>query len=251
VGVFQADDPRWPRRLASLLPESHPAKMTGWVASYSEYGLHLSPLQDLSDNDRDAKSVPRNQRAKLAQAVLEQLRYNDTYDIGSVQVVFENHGEQFSKPLNSWAFDSHDRDWIDPTNVLRIERMWNCVPLWNPQYGLATLSDAESVSSVFGIAACVANDDELVFVAGTQEGDNGEEIRKAEFQCLDASAAGASSKGVVCPRWAEPGDHGLMIQRGPKIKHNQQLLAGTILQHAAWDEVVEYEKGMRPGPLWQ
>jgi hypothetical protein len=27
--VFQVDDPRWPRRLASLLPESHPAKVTG------------------------------------------------------------------------------------------------------------------------------------------------------------------------------------------------------------------------------
>jgi hypothetical protein len=29
VWVFRADDPRWPRRLASLLSESHPAKMTG------------------------------------------------------------------------------------------------------------------------------------------------------------------------------------------------------------------------------
>jgi hypothetical protein len=42
-------------------------------------------------------------------------------------------------------------------------------------------------------------------------------------------------EGVVCPpRWAEPGDSGLMIQRGPKFEHNQQLLAGTILQHAVW-----------------
>jgi hypothetical protein len=64
--IFQTDDPRWPRRLASLLPESHPAKMTGWMASFSEYGLHLSPLQDLSDNNEHAKSVTRNQRAKLA-----------------------------------------------------------------------------------------------------------------------------------------------------------------------------------------
>lgn len=251
--VFQADDPRWPRRLASLLSESHPAKMTGWVASFSEYGLHLSPLQDLPDNDNeDAKPVTRNQRAKLAQAALEQLRYDDTYDIDSLQVVFEDHGEQFIKSLSAWAFDSHDSHWINPTNVLRIERMWDCVPLWDPQHGLATLSDAESVSPVFGIATCVANDDELLLVAGTQESDNGEEICKAMFQCLDVGAAGTFLEGIICPsRWAEPGDHGLMIQRGPKFKHNQQLLAGTKLQHAAWDEVVEYAKGMRPGPLWR
>jgi hypothetical protein len=196
--VFRADDPRWPRRLASLLPESHPAKMTGWVVSFSEYGLHLGPLRDLSDNNEDTKSVTRNQRAKLAQAALEQLRYDDTYDIDSVQVVSEDHGEQFSKSLSTWAFDSHNRDWIDLTAVLRIERMWDRVPLWDPPHGLATLSDAESVRPVTGIATCVAND-ELVFIAGTQESDNGEEIRKAESQCLDASVAGPSFERCCLP----------------------------------------------------
>jgi hypothetical protein len=41
-----------------------------------------------------------------------------------------------------------------------------------------------------------------------------------------------------------------MLHSGPKDKHNQQLLAGTILQHAAWEDVVEYRNGLKDGPLW-
>lgn len=249
--IFEADDPRWPRRLASLLPESHPAKFTHWVASYSEYALHLSPLQDLFSNNKDA-TMTRNQHAKLAQSALTQLRYDDTYDYDSLQVIFDDDGEQITKPLSSWVFDNHRPDWIDPTNVLRIERAWDRVPLWDHKHGLISISDSDTSNPIFGIATLVADDDELVFAAGFQKTDGGEEIRKAEFQCLDAGAAKGSVKGVVCPpRWVEPGKQGLMIHRGPKDKRNQQLLAGTLLQNAAWEEVVEYAKGMRSEPLWR
>jgi hypothetical protein len=250
--IFEADDPRWPRRLNSLLPSSHPAKITRWVASYSEYALHLSPLQDSSSDEEDAKPATRTQHAKLAESALTQLRYDDTCDTGSIQVIFDNRGEQIAKPLSSWVFDNHESDWIDPANVLRIERIWDSVPFWDPKQGLASLSDSEASNPIFGVATLVANDDELVFASGIQKTDSGEGIRKAEFECLDAGVEGGIVKSVVCPpRWVEPSVQGLMLRNGPKDKHNQHLLAGTILQNAAWEDVEEYVKGMRPGPLWR
>jgi hypothetical protein len=250
--IFEADDPRWPRRLTSLLPTSHPAQITRWVASYSEYALHLSPLQDISSNNQDAAPMTREQHAKLAQSALTQLRYDDTYNSDSLQVIFDERGEQITKQLSSWVFDNHRPDWTDPTNVLRIERARDRVPLWDPKHGLTSISDSDTSHPIFGIATLVADDDELVFAAEIQKTDGGEGIRKAEFQCLDAGAAGGFVKGVICPpRWIEPGDQGLMVHRGPKDKRNQQLLAGTLLQNAAWEDVVEYAKGMRPEPLWR
>ena len=250
--IFEADDPRWPRRLNSLLPSSHPAKITRWLASFSEYALHLSPLQNSSSNGEDTKTTTRAQHAKLAESALTQLRYDDTYDADSIQVIFDDRGQQIAKQLNSWVFDNHESDWIDPANVLRIERIWDGVPLWDPKQGMARISESEASDPIFGVATLVANDDELVFAAGIQKTDSGEGIRKAEFQCLDAGARRGIVKGVVCPpRWVEPSVQGLILRNGPKNKHNQQLLAGTILQHAAWEDVEEYVKGMRPGPLWR
>lgn len=252
IWIFEADDPRWPRRLSSLLPTSHPARLTGWVASFSEYALHLSPLQELSVNNTEAKSMTRDQHTKLAQSALTQLRYDDTNPSDSIQVVFDDGGRQLAKPLSSWVFDSHDCNFIEPPNVLRIERAWDSVPLWDPKQGLSRLSDSSS-ASILGIATLVANDDEMVFAAGIQNTNTGEDIRKAEFQCLDADGnAGGWVRGVVCPsRWVEPEDQGLKVQRGPKDKRNQQLLAGTLLQDAEWEEVVEYAKGARTEPLWR
>jgi len=249
--IFEADDPRWPRRLTSLLPTSHPAQMTGWVASISEYALHLDPLQDLSNSSEGAAPMTRDQYTKLALRAFTQLRYDDTYTSDSLQVTFDDHGEHITKPFSSWAFDSQDPDFVHPANVLRIERAWDNVPLWDPKQGLERLSDFSP--PIFGIATLVADDDELIFAAGFQKTDSGEGIRKAEFQCLDAGSAGGGwARGVVCPpRWVEPGDQGLKVQRGPDDKRNQQLLAGTLLQSAVWKEVEEYAKGMRPEPLWR
>lgn len=247
--IFEADDPRWPRRLDSLLSASHPAKVTRWVASYSEYALHLSPRQDPSSIEQDANAISRTQHAELAQSALTQLRYDDTYDANSLQVIFDDRGKQTTKPLRSWVFDKHKRGYIDAAKVLRIERIWDSVPLWDPKQKLTRLSDFALEDSIFGIATLVANDDELVFASGIQKTDTGGEIRKVEFQRLDDAAGFV--QGVVCPpRWVDPGDQGLMLPRGPKDKRNQQILAGTILQNAKWEEVVEYGKGMRRKPLW-
>lgn len=251
--IFEADDPRWPRRLSSILSTSHPAQLTGWVASFSEYALHLTPLQDLSSKDEIAGPMTRDQHAKLAQNALTQLRYDDTYSPDSLQVVFIDHGEVTTKPLSPHIFDSCDSDFINPADVLRIERAWDSVPLWDPKQNLSRLSDSSSSAPIFGIATLVANDEELVLTAGIRKTDTGESIRKAEFQCLDAGGnAGGWVRGVVCPpRWVEPGDQGLKVQRGPKDKLNQQLLAGTLLQDARWEEVVEYAEGRRSEPLWR
>jgi hypothetical protein len=251
--IFDADDPRWPRRLASMLPNSRPAKLTGWVVSFSEYAQHLTPLQDLSSSDEEiVQPVSRSQHAKLAESALTQLRYNDFYADDSLQVIYDDgDGKGTVKLLSSWVFDSHEQNWIDPANVLRIERIWDGVPLWDPKQGLMQLADYDSNDAIFGVATLVADDDELVFASGIQKTNAGEEIRKAEFQCLEAGDGGEFLQGVVCPpRWVEPGVQGLMLRSGPKDKHNQQLLAGTVLQHAAWEEVVEYRNGSRVGPLW-
>lgn len=249
--IFEADDPRWPRRLNSLLPSSQPVRITRWVASYSEYALHLSPLQDSTSNEEEAKPATRVQHARLAESALMQLRYDDTCAADSIRIIFDDRGEQTAKPLSAWVFDSHESDWIDPANVLRIERIWDSVPLWDPTRGLASLIECEASNSIFGVATLVANDYELVFASGIPKTDSGKGIRRAEFQCLDAGSEGGILKGIVCPpRWVEPSVQGLMLRNGPKDKYNQQLLAGTILQHAAWEDVEEYVKGMRPGPLW-
>jgi hypothetical protein len=252
--IFDADDPRWPRRLASILPNSRPAKLTRWVVSFSEYAQHLTPLQDLSRRDEEVvQPASRSQNAKLAQNALVQLRYDDSYAADSLQVIHDDdNGEQTAKLLSSWIFDNHEQNWTDPANVLRIERIWDGVPLWDPKQGLTQLSDYDSKDAIFGVATLVANDDELLFASGNQETDSGEGIRKAEFQCLAAGDGGEFLQGAVCPpRWVEPGVQGLMLRSGPKDKHNSQLLAGTILQHAAWEDVVEYRKGLRRGPLWR
>jgi hypothetical protein len=252
--IFSADDPRWPRRLDSLLPNSHPAKITRWVASYSEYAMHLSPLQDLSKQQEATKPSTRNQNADLALSALTQLRYDDTYDPDSLRVVFfSNHGKESTKPLSSWVFDDtgQKHGYIDPASILRIERKWDGVPLWDPKHNLTRLSDFGPVDCIFGVATLVADDDELVSASGIRTSDGGEGIRRAEFVCLDGGDAAGFVQGVVCPpRWVEPGDQGLVLRRGPKDKRNRQVLAGTILQNAAWEDVVEYGKEMRLRPLW-
>lgn len=251
--VFEADDPRWPRRLDSLLPTSHPAKLTGWTVSFSEYAQHLTPLQDLQYSKSESDAVPpmtRNQRADLAQSALTQLRYDDRYDLDSLQVVLGTSGEQSTRRLSSWVFDKTENEWINPAGVQRIERIWDNVPLFDPSRGITQLSDFNSAADAcVGIATLVANDDELVFASGILATDGGEDIRKAEFERLYDD--GGIVHGIVCSsRAREPGDHGLMLNLGPKDKYNIRLLAGTSLQYAPWEKVVEYRKGIRPGPLW-
>lgn len=221
--------------------------------SFSEYAQHLTPLQDLQYSKAESDAMlpmTRVQRADLAQSALTQLRYDDRYNLDSLQVVLESNGEQTTRSVSSWAFDKTEDGWVYPAGVQRIERIWDNVPLFDPSRGITHLSDLDSAADAcFGIATMVADDDELVSVSGVLATDRGEDIRKAEFERLFDD--GGVVHGIVCPsRVREPGDHGLMLNLGPKDKHNVRLLAGTSLQYAPWEKVVEYRKGTRPGPLW-
>jgi hypothetical protein len=93
VGTSSADDPRWPRRLDSLLPNSHPAKNTRWAASFSEYTMNLTPPHHLPITN-PSNPTTRSQTAELAQRALTQLRYDDTYDPDSLQIIFSDHGQE-------------------------------------------------------------------------------------------------------------------------------------------------------------
>jgi hypothetical protein len=125
--IFFVDDPRWPRRLDSLLPNSHPAKITIWAASFSEYTMHLTPQQKLPTTQR-SNPTTRSQTAELAQRALTQSRYDNTYDPESLPVIFSDHGQERAKPLSKWVFTSssaksnNNRKTIDPATIFRIDR---------------------------------------------------------------------------------------------------------------------------------
>jgi len=219
--------------------------------------MHLTPPQNLPTT-KPLNPTTRSQTAELAQRALTQLRYDNTYEPDTLQVIFSDHGQERAKPLSDWTFSSDKdslnkrRDAIGPATILRIERKYDAVPLWDPTQNLTRLPDPSPSDCIFGIATLVVDDDGLVAASGIQASNNGEEICRAEFQCLDdVGGVGAFVQGIVCPsRWVEPGDQRLALRKGPKDKGNRRVLAGTILQNAPWEEVVEYGKGTRRGPLW-
>jgi hypothetical protein len=189
--------------------------------------------------------MSHSQTAELAQRALTQLRHDDTYDPNFLHVVFSHHGQECVKPLSEWIFLDKDNprnksNAIDPAPTLRIERKWDAVPLWDPTQNLTRLSDFSPSDCIFGVATLVANNNELVSASGIQASNNGAEIRRADFQCLDhgnhyggGAGAGGLVQGIVCPsRWVEPGDQGLVLRRGPKDKGNRRVLGGTVLQNA-------------------
>jgi hypothetical protein len=247
--LFDIDDPRWPRRLDSLPSESYPAKITGWTASTSEYDIFLDRPQDLFyPHAKDKKVHSANYHAGLAQDALQQLRYDDRYSLASLQAVVQNSGEEVTVTLDSWVFERDEQGWVDPLKVLRIERVWDHVHLWNPKIGLERLSDFDAFDTYYGVAILVADDDALVSATGMQKTDPGGAIQKAEFERLDG--AGSVVQGIVCPsRWRGPGDHGLKLNQGPGSALNRRLIAGTALQGAEWETVVEYLKWQRSSPL--
>lgn len=247
--LFDIDDPRWPRRLDSLPAESYPAKLTGWTASTSEYGMFLDRPQDLSEAQRkDRKVHSASYTAGLAQDALQQLRYDDSYPLSSLQAVVQDGEDQITVGLDSWVFDQCEPGWVDPSKVQRIERIWDSVTLWDPTIGLERLSDFEVIEAYYGVAILVADDDGLITATGIPKTDSGDAIRKAEFERSDGP--GSVVQGIVCPsRWREPGDHGLKLTRGPDYASNRRIIAGTALQGAEWETVVEYGKWQRRSPL--
>lgn len=245
--LFDIDDPRWPRRLDSLPPESYPAKITGWIASPSEYDMHLDRLQD-SSHAQEKKVHNVSYYDGLAQGALQQLRYDDRYSLSSLQVISQDGEDQIIVRLDSWVFDQGEPGWVDPLKFQRIERVWDNVPLWDPKIGLERLSDFGAIETYYGVVILVADDDALVAATRMEKTDAGEAIRKAEFERLGES--GGVVQGVICPsRWRGPGDHGLKLNQGPSSALHRRLLAGTALQGAEWETVVEYAKWPRRSPL--
>jgi hypothetical protein len=247
--LFDIDDPRWPRRLDSLPPNSHPAKLTGWIASTSEYDMFLDRPQDLSHAQKSSKKVHSAAHyAGLAQEALQQLRYDDRYSLSSLQAAVQQGENHVKVRLDSWVFDQGEPGWVDPSKVQRIERVWDEVPLWNPKIGIDRLSDFDAIREYYGVAILVADDEALVAATGMPKTDAGEAIRKAEFERLDES--GGVVRGIVCPsRWRGPGDHGLKLNQGPGSALNRRLIVGTALQDAWWEAVEEYAKWLRRSPL--
>lgn len=247
--LFDVDDPRWPRRLDSVLPKSYPAKITGWYAYTSEYEIHLERPQDVyRDQKKDMKSGNAACYTGLAQDALQQLRYDDRYDLECLQAIVRDGEKEAAIRLSSWVFDSDGPGWVNPLKVCRIERIWDQVPVWDPTLSLERLSDFEAMKPYFGIATLVTDDDELVAATGMPKTCSGEPIRKAVFELLDASEAVVD--GIVCPSRSRPlGDHGLAVDQGPSYMYNRRLLAGTALQDADWKTVREYNEWRRRSPL--
>lgn len=247
--LFDIDDPRWPRRLDSLPPDSYPAKLTGWIASTSEYDMFLDRPQDLSR--AQAKRTKLHSAAYLsglAQDVLQQLRYDDRYPLSSLQAVVQQSEDEATIKLDSWVFDQYEPGWVDPSSVRRIERVWDHVPFWDPKIGLERLSDFDAIDAYYGIAIYIADDDALVSATGMSTTNPGEAIRKAEFERLDQ--LGGVVQGILCPsRLRAPGDHGLKLNQGSGSAINRRLIAGTALQGAEWETVVEYGNWLRRSPL--
>ena len=208
--LFDIDDPRWPRRLDSLPPgRFYPAKITGWTASTSEYDMFLDRPQDLSRATiENTKLRNKNYWAGLAQAALQSLRYDDRVDFAGLQVVVGARGEggdeERAVRLSEWVFEAGEAGWVGPERVKRIERVWDCVPLWDPEIGLERLSDFDAFETYYGVAILVADDEGLVEATGMQKTNDGEGIRKAEFERLDEGGGGVV-QGIVCPsRWRGP-----------------------------------------------
>ena len=247
--LFDVDDPRWPRRLDSLPPESYPAKITGWIASTSEYDMFLDRPQDLMHAQRRGMRIHSAiHTAGLVQQVLQQLRYDDRYSLSSLQAVVQNGEGQVTVGLESWIFDQNGPGWVGLSTVLRIERTWDQVTIWDPKVGLERLSDFEAMKTYYGVAILIADDAALLDATGMSKMNSGDAIRKAEFERLNGS--GSVVQGIVCPsRWRGPGDHGLALNRGSQHASNRRLIAGTALQGADWKTVVEYRKWLRRSPL--
>lgn len=247
--LFDIDDPRWPRRLDSLLPESYPAKISGWYAYTSEYEMHMVRRQDLPQaQKKDTKPQDLAYYTGLAQDALQQLRYDDRYNLERLQAVVRENTGQSAVRLSSWIFDAHGTGWISPSKVVRIERAWDHVPLWDPALGLERLSDCEAMKPYFGVATLMTNDGDLLAATGMPKTCSGEQIRKAEFERLDTPELIVD--GIVCPsRERATGDHGLAVNVGPKYVYNRRLIAGTALQDADWELVVEYNEWRRGSPL--
>ncbi|KJY00673.1 hypothetical protein TI39_contig319g00021 [Zymoseptoria brevis] len=260
--LFDIDDPRWPRRLDSLLPNSHPARLTGWIASTSEYQMHLHRPQELSHNaskTRSTKMKSRAQHTALANDVLHALRYDDRFDLSSLQATVSHNYSEITIPLSEWTFAQDSPGYVNPSNLLRIERGHDGVQIWNPNINFSQLSDYTSLPTYYGVATLLASDADLLSASGTASTDDGAGIQRAVFERLDDQGQGdvvEVLRGIVYSGRSRGGpeeglgQHGIKLNLGERAASNRRLVAGTALEGKEWEEVVEYVRWERGSPLF-
>lgn len=243
--LFDVDQGPWPRKHVDILPGSRPAKITGWYAWPWEYGTGLKRVNDeLPDNVTDTSKEGAKPPAAV-QPLLDQLRYDDHFQPDTFRVVFEDGSGRSSRDLSEFVFDKNAKGYVAPARILRVERKWDQVPVWDRETGEALFQSESLANMAYGIASLVHNDEELVHAAGVKSTDDGASIRKAEFQLLDDESY---VKGIVYPRrWQK--ERGLALNLGPDSDWNKSRLAGTLLEGRPWSEVEEFYRDERGGPL--
>ncbi|PFH55210.1 hypothetical protein XA68_10364 [Ophiocordyceps unilateralis] len=246
--IFDVDQSSWPRKLDDVLPGSRPAMITGWYKWPWEYGTDLRRVNDplpagVEDASKDGAKVPG-----AVHALLEQLRYDDRFDPDTFRVVYEHGGDagRNSKDFCDWVFDSKAGEYVAPPRIVRVERKWDSVPVWDRETGENLFQSTSQANMAYGVASLVHNDAELVRAAGVKASDDGSSIRKAEFELLDDG--GLQVKGVVYPNRFHR-ERGLSLQEGPDSDWNRAILVGTALEKAPWSEVEGYCLDKRDGPL--
>ncbi|SMR48604.1 unnamed protein product [Zymoseptoria tritici ST99CH_1A5] len=258
--LFDIDDPRWPRRLDSLLPNSYPARLTGWTVSTSEYQMHLHRPQDLSHNTsetRSSKPKSHAQHTALAQDVLQALHYDDRFDLSSLQAIVSHNGSETTIPLSEWTFDQDSPGYANPSTLLCIERIHDGVHIWNPSINLSQLSDYTSLPTYYGVATLLTSDSDLLSASGMPSTDDGAGIQRAEFERLDAGGDVVEVlRGVVYPGRSRGGpeeglgQHGIKLNLSERAASNRRLVAGTALEGKGWEEVTEYVRWERGRALF-
>lgn len=234
-----------------------PAKLTGWTASCVEYDLFLDKPQDLFPYNRwygkETKKKKLAHNAGLAKNVLGQLKWDDRIHVENLQLVVLSsrddgtEGEEII-PLAIFLEQDQPSQTQYSSRILRIERIWDKISLFNPSVNLCTYSDFQALPSYYGVVMKVHDDDELVAATGILAINPGSRIRRAEFERADKG--GKAVKGIICPsRYREPGNHGLKEQQGFESAYTRKLIKGTGLQYKQWGEVVEYLRWERGSAL--
>ncbi|KAL1591316.1 hypothetical protein SLS60_012099 [Paraconiothyrium brasiliense] len=252
VWLFDPDEPPWPRKLASLLPGSRPAQVTGFLPWHWEYGT------DLRTHDDPLPVGPRTKPLKDLSPIdnlLARLHYDDGFSADTFRIIFANSevpGGRESIDLADWIWDVNMTGYIKSNRIIRIERRWDKVGFWDREKGIELFNgqDGDHTTS-YGFASLVKNDADLVFATGVTPKDEGEGLRRAEFELLgDESNESEICRGIVYPRrYHGPGDHGIVLRRGPKFLLNERLLIGTALEGRDWKDVERYRQGEMRYPL--